>query len=107
MFLVVLIAMTAAAVGIGIEFRRPQATPLQPYVTGWLIIWCLLLVPWGVFAALSGMAFDGGYTFSAYLFVWSVETYPLSLVIAFIFRRKCPALVFLPFIHLIGVLLSS
>ena len=106
MFLVVLIAMTAAAVGIGIEFRRPQPTQLQPYVAVWLIIWCLLLVPWGLFAALSGMAFDGGYTFSAYLFAWSVWTYPVSLTIAFIFRRKYPALVFLPTIHIVGALLS-
>ncbi|MGH9490279.1 MAG: hypothetical protein ACRD17_07175 [Terriglobales bacterium] len=103
MFLAVLIAMTVAAVGIGVEFRRPQPAPLQPYVAVWLIIWCVLLIPWALFAALSGMAFDGGDTFSAYFFVWSVWTYPVSLLIAFLFRRKCPALVFLPMIHGIAI----
>lgn len=42
-------------------------------------IWVILLVPWLVIAPLSGMAFDGGYTVSAYAFVLSVWTYPVAV----------------------------
>lgn len=75
--------------------------PLKPAVKIMLGIWFLLLIPWLPFAGLSGMAFDGGYTLQAYIFVWAVWTYPITLGIAFLSRRKHPGLVWLPFLNLV------
>jgi len=97
------IALVAAAIMLTLEFRPGVRTPLHPYVIVWLVIWCLLLIPWCLFAGLAGMAFDGGYTASAYAFAWSIWTYPISLAIAFLCRRRFPALVVLPLIHFIAV----
>jgi len=54
----------------------------------------------------SGMAFDGGYTLAAYVFVWSVLTYPVAVLIAAIFRRKVQWLVLLPCINIVAALLT-
>ena len=53
------------------------------------------------------MAFDGGYTLEAYVFFWSVGSYPLTVIVAGVTRKKVPTLIFLPFLSLAGVLLSG
>ena len=47
------------------------------------------------------MAFDTGETVGAWTFVIDVWTYPITVLIAFINRRRQPRLVFLPFVHLL------
>ena len=79
----------------------------DPLAKVMLIIWAVLLVPWLPFAALSGMAFDGGPTLAAYLFVWGLLTYPVSLLIAWLLRKKAPFLVFLPCVNVILFCLSG
>jgi hypothetical protein len=76
--------------------------PILTWVKRWLVLWFVLLIPWFPFAALAGLAFDGGPTWSAYMFVWAIWTYPITLATAFSFRRKIPFLVFLPMLNVIG-----
>lgn len=71
----------------------------ERYRLGALIVWCALLVPWFPFALLSGMAFDGGPTIQAYLFAASVWTYPITVGIAAIFRKRVPGLLMLPLLN--------
>jgi len=70
-------------------------------------VWGVLLTPWAPFAMLSGMAFDGGHTIHAYVFVWSLLTYPVALLIAAIFRRKMALLVLLPCLNIFAFLISG
>jgi len=42
------------------------------------------------------LGIDDGYHPSVYIFMGAAFTYPISIVVAFIFRRKFPALVLLP-----------
>jgi hypothetical protein len=37
-----------------------------------LIVWLVFLVPWFMAAPLAPMVFDGGETWSAYLWLWSI-----------------------------------
>jgi hypothetical protein len=62
-----------------------------------LTIWCILLVL-GAFPALmgTGMAFEGGYTLDAYLGLVAIWSYPPLVALAYFFRRRRPALVWLP-----------
>jgi hypothetical protein len=64
------------------------------------IVWLVLLLPWFLFAGLSGMAFDAGPSAEAYTFVWSVWTYPVTLGIAAVLRRWVPWIVLLPFLNM-------
>ncbi|MFZ1146701.1 MAG: hypothetical protein WAN37_17725 [Bryobacteraceae bacterium] len=77
-------------------------TDTKPLVKGILVIWLVLLIPWLPFAALCGMAFDGGATWEAYTFVWSIWLYPVTLYIGFAFRQKIPLLILLPVLNVIG-----
>ena len=70
-----------------------------------LALWLVLFVPWLPFAALSGMAFDGGYTPQAYTFIWSIWTYPVLVAIAAIFRNRIPALALLPLLNVTAFIL--
>jgi hypothetical protein len=76
-------------------------------VRGILILWPLLAIPWMPVTMLSGMAFDGGDTWYAWVFVWSMWTYLLFLTVAFLFRKKVPLLVLLPLLNVIGVCISG
>jgi hypothetical protein len=76
-------------------------------IRGLLILWSVLLVPWLPFALLSGLAFDGGPTPQAYFFVWSVLSYPVAVGIAVLSRKRFPVLLLLPFLNLIGFILSG
>ena len=74
-----------------------------------LVIWVFLLIPWVVLAPLSGMAFDGGYTWKAYLFVGSLWTYPIVLAIAIIalHRGKGTLVLLLPLLNVAGTLVAG
>jgi hypothetical protein len=72
-----------------------------------LIIWVVLLIPWLPFAGLSGMAFDGGNTVEAWLFVLSTWFYGPAVLAAFKLRTRYPAVVFLPIVSIAGVIQSS
>jgi len=52
------------------------------------VLWILLLVPWLPFAPFSAMAFDAGPSFSVYLFVVSLWTYPVTVLVAFVLYQK-------------------
>ncbi len=79
--------------------------PLPTAVKIMLTIWCVILVPWIPFFTLmgTGMAFEGGYTFHAYLFVATAWTYPALVGVAFFFRRRKPKLIWLPMLPLIAM----
>jgi len=79
-------------------FENPKEKPELPgVVVGVLTIWCILLVlgaPWALMG--TGMAFEGGPTFSFYLFISTVWSYPVLLGVSFLFRRRKPILIWLP-----------
>lgn len=82
-----------------------QLNPTRPTPTAVKIIlavWFVLLLPWLVIASLSGMAFDGGKTAEAYVFVWSVLSYPITVGLAAVFRRWLPWMVLLPLVNVAG-----
>ena len=70
--------------------------PLPPWVRATLTLWIVTLPVTLPFAAFSGMAADAGDHLWVDVFIWSALTYPLSIVVAFLFRRKRPMLVLLP-----------
>jgi hypothetical protein len=67
------------------------------------VFWLILLLPWLIFALLSGMAFDAGNTLRAYIFISSVLTYPVSVIIAGFVGRKQRFLILLPWLNIVGV----
>jgi hypothetical protein len=81
-------------------------TPNIDWSKSLLMLWAFLLVPWAAPAMGSSMAFEDGHTIGAYVFVWSVLTYPISVLIAAIFRRKVQWLVFLPCANIVAALLA-
>ena len=74
--------------------------PLFPWVKAMLTLWTVTLPVTLVFAMLSGMAADAGNHWWVDLFIWSAVTYPLSIIVAFLFRRKRPILALLPCINI-------
>jgi len=76
-----------------------QEQPAPSATRAPLIFWFILLVPWMLFGPLSAMAFDGGATAEAYMFFWSTITYPVSVVLAAVFRRWFPYAVLLPVLN--------
>lgn len=90
------------------RFERAQKKPrLHTAVKAMLIVWCVLLAPWVPMAPWAGMACDAGPTLEANTFVWSAWTYPVSVIIALIFSRKIPFLSLLPFLNVMGTVLSG
>jgi hypothetical protein len=83
-----------------------QSAP-DRWTTVVLVIWGILFVPWIPFAFAAGMAFDGGYTPGAYVFVGSVWTYPLVCLIAAILKERVRWLVLLPGLNVIVCLISG
>jgi hypothetical protein len=74
----------------------------------WLfVVWLAFLLGWMTLLPLSGMAFEGGHCWSAYLYAWSIWTYPLSLILAFSLRRVAPFMVWFPLINVVGFLLGG
>lgn len=86
------------------SFLEPP--PLRTTVTVLLTLWCFILVPWLPFFTLmgTGMAFEAGYTWGAYLLVFGVWAYPVLVAVAYFYRRRKPALAWLPSLILIPVL---
>jgi hypothetical protein len=70
-------------------------------------LWLLLLLPWLVIAPLSAMAFDSGASTSAYIFVISAWTYPVSVSIVGLLRRTTPAIVLLPVLNVTAFFVSG
>ena len=64
-----------------------------------LILWLFLLLPWLWLCPASGMAFDPGPSVEAYILMISICTYPIPVVVAAIYRKKVPAIVFLPLLN--------
>ncbi len=71
------------------------------------IVWLILLVPWMLVGPLSAMAFDGGATPEAYVYFWSTITYPASVALAGLLRRKYPYAVILPTLNFAACFTSS
>ena len=81
-------------------------TPNIDWTKSLLMVWAFLLVPWAVPAMASSVAFEDGHTIGAYVFVGSVLTYPISVLIAAIFRRKVQWLIFLPCVNIVAALFA-
>ena len=69
-------------------------------------LWVTLLFPWLLVAPAAAIAFDGGYTFEAYLFVGFVWTYPISVFVGgvLVFWKRKPLAALLPCMNVLGVL---
>ena len=88
------------------DAEQQEAPPIPSYVKTLQGLWLFLLYPWGIFAGLSGLAFDDGPTTGAYIYVWAVWTYPLSVAIGWILKRRVPAAVLLPFANIFLLFVS-
>jgi hypothetical protein len=73
----------------------------NPILTALFWLWVILLIPCIPFIPLSAMAFDAGYTLDAYLVFWSVASYPVTVGIAALTRKKVPGMVFLPLLNFV------
>jgi hypothetical protein len=71
------------------------------------LIWNILLLPWIVIAPWLAMIFDAPATLATYIGVWSIWSYPISVGIVWIFRKKNPSITLLPCIHILGFLIVS
>ena len=79
---------------------RMVEKPTMPWIYKALfVLWLLLLLPWIVIAPLSAMMFDAPPTIGVYVGFWTILTYPVSVVIAALLRKKAPASVLLPFLN--------
>jgi len=85
-----------------VEFDELRMLP-TPVVNGILGFWLVLLILWFPFVSLSGMVFDGGATATAYRFVWSLWTYPVSVVIGILLRKRLPLFSLLPVLNVISI----
>jgi hypothetical protein len=76
--------------------------PLTTTVSVMLVVWLILLVL-GALPALmgTGMAFEGGHTLDAYLALFSIWSYPPLVGLAYFFRRRKPALIWLPLLTIL------
>lgn len=84
-----------------------MALDQEKILAGMFWLWVALCVPWLFFFPLSAMAFDAGYTLEAYVFFWSVASYPALVIIAAFARKKIPSLTLLPLLTLAGVAASD
>lgn len=76
-----------------------EKPPLPVWVKGMLALWIITLPVTLWFAALSAMAGESGYNAGVYVLVGSAWTYPAGVIVAFLFRRKYPRMVLLPFVN--------
>lgn len=72
-----------------------------------LVIWVILLIPDLLLIAPIAMAFDGGYTWQAYLAVACVWSYPFVLAAAVLFRKVAPALILLPAVNVAALFIGE
>jgi hypothetical protein len=105
---------TARRCDCGYDF---QTRTIQQYIaerrkeiqTAWFCLFALLgfcLLPWFYLFGLTGMMGDSGSPLSTrdHLFLAWIWAYPLTLVIALVFRRTLPALIILPLLHVVSLI---
>lgn len=54
------------------------------------IVWLILLLPWIVVTPFLALLFDGPRTLSVYIGAWSIWSYPLSVGVVWMCKRKNP-----------------
>jgi hypothetical protein len=79
---------------------KEEKPALLPWVKKMLLLWLVTSPIALVFVGLSGMAADAGDHWFVTLFIWAALTYPISVTLAYFFRRACPYLVFLPLFNI-------
>ena len=89
------------------SYQQLTKPPLLREVKLMLAFWIVTLPVGLVFMLVSGMAFDAGDHWDVDVFVGAAYTYPISIVLAFLFRRKRPMLVFLPWVNIALWLVSG
>jgi hypothetical protein len=88
-------------------FIPPWPPELPLFVRVTFAVWFLLFIIWLPLIIGDGMAFEGnGPRWKSYSFVIGHFSYPITVGIAWLFKRKLPALVFLPLLSLSLVFLS-
>ena len=81
---------------------------LSTTVTFMLTVWVILLVLGAPIALMgTGMAFEGGPTVDAYMFLIAAWSYPPLVAAAFFCRRRNPALVWLPLFTLLLLVIEE
>ena len=91
---------------LGVVGRIAKLSPRETQ-TAWFCLFALLalcLLPWFFLFGLSGMAGDSGSPLHVqdYLFLGWIWTFPLTLAMALIFRRRVPDLILLPLLHAVS-----
>ncbi len=69
-------------------------------------MWIVLLVPWPFFGYVAMFAFDGGHTVKAYVFAYSIWTYPVAVILAIVLRTRWPRAILLPLVNLLAFLVE-
>ena len=87
----------------------PDPAPLHTKVRVMLVVWFALLLPCLIFAVMSAMAFEDGYTPAAFAVALVPWSYPVLLGMTFYYRRRKPDLVWLPILSFVAqlVVMSS
>lgn len=88
-----------------IESRVERA--VETLSRGLLFVWVVLLIPWVVFAALSGIAFDTKSTLVAALIVVSIWSYAPAVLVAFTLLERSRKAVLLPLISIAGTVVLN
>jgi hypothetical protein len=63
--------------------------------------WLPLLLPWLVVAPLLAMVYDAPPTLSIYIGTFAIWSYPLTVGIVWMFRKKNPAVARFPFMNVV------
>ncbi len=87
-------------------FGEESTSVPQKLALALLILWLVLLVPWFAAAQCMGWSSMAGVTWSAYLAVWSVWTYPLTVIAGAFLRKKAAAFILLPSLNLLGLVIA-
>jgi len=67
-------------------------------------VWLVLLVPWSFLNYVAMFAFDSGLTIKAYVFAYSIWTYPVAVLIAIVLSIRWPRTLLLPVVNLVAFL---
>ncbi len=80
---------------------------LEQIAAALFLLWMILLVPWFLFATVSGMAFDAGPSLAVYIFVASIWTYPASVGFVWWLRDREPLIALLPCVNIVVWVISG